>query len=139
MPSIPASSVLRGRRVIQLSTAPQLNCRSLGSRNLDRDVVKLPSADRTVIDDAKIRDYLLSSTHPIGRSKARFIALLGYSQEEWQRLRDDLLEMARTADSAPSRASAHGEKFEIHAIQTRTRRKSSPSGLSLMAKISRDL
>ena len=37
----------------------------------------LPGAGKATIDPAKLRDYLLSPTHPIGRFKARFFAALG--------------------------------------------------------------
>ena len=39
--------------------------------------MKLPSADRVQIDDRKIREYLLSRTHAVGRFKARFFAAVG--------------------------------------------------------------
>jgi len=32
-------------------------------------MVVLPNATKVVIDSAKVRDYLLSSSHPIGRFK----------------------------------------------------------------------
>jgi hypothetical protein len=42
--------------------------------------VQLPNPDRAVVDDAKVRDYLLSPSHPVGRFKAVFFAALGFSQ-----------------------------------------------------------
>jgi hypothetical protein len=39
--------------------------------------VLLPNADRAVIEPAKLRDYLLSTVHPLGRFKARFCTALG--------------------------------------------------------------
>jgi len=39
---------------------------------------KVPNHDRAVIDERKVRDYLLSPVHPIGRHKARFFYRLGY-------------------------------------------------------------
>jgi len=56
--------------------------------------MSLPNADRTVIDAAKIRDYLLSEIHPVGRFKAAFFSALGYSTDRWELLRDDLLALA---------------------------------------------
>lgn len=47
-----------------------------------------PGAERAVIDPAKVRDYLLSTVHPVGRFKAIVFQALGYTAEEWQRLRD---------------------------------------------------
>ena len=51
----------------------------------------LRHADHAIVDDAKVCDYLLSDTHPVGRFKARVFRSLGYTVESWIRLRDDLL------------------------------------------------
>src|SRR6266513_208368 len=56
----------------------------------------LPYADSAVVEPSKVRDYLLSASHPIGRFKATVFFALGYTPENWQRLRDDLLALART-------------------------------------------
>ena len=76
----------------------------------------LPNADRAVVEDAKVRDYLLSPTHPVGRFKSVFFAALGFSAGQWSLLRDALLELARTGDAIPGQVSHFGLKFEIHAI-----------------------
>lgn len=33
-------------------------------------MAKLPNAEQAVVEPAKVRDYLLSSAHPVGRFKA---------------------------------------------------------------------
>lgn len=43
-----------------------------------------------VIPAEKLRDYLLSPTHPIGRYKATFFRTLGYDPSNWQVLEGDL-------------------------------------------------
>ncbi len=43
-------------------------------------LVKLPAADRALVDPAKARDYLLSPAHPVGRYKAYVFFSLGYTQ-----------------------------------------------------------
>ncbi|HET7673949.1 MAG TPA: hypothetical protein VFL54_00355 [Gammaproteobacteria bacterium] len=40
--------------------------------------MKLPNAGAAVILPEKVRDYLLSPTHPIGRYKAAFFRSQGY-------------------------------------------------------------
>jgi hypothetical protein len=42
--------------------------------------VKLPKADTVRIDEAKVRDYLLSKSHPVGRFKARVFAAVGFDE-----------------------------------------------------------
>jgi hypothetical protein len=40
--------------------------------------MRLPNADRAVVDIAKLRDYSLNNSHPEGKSKARvFLSALG--------------------------------------------------------------
>jgi hypothetical protein len=78
--------------------------------------VRLPNADLAVVDDAKVRDYLLSSTHPVGRFKSVFFVALGFSLDHWEALRDALLELARAGHAVPGQPSPFGTKFEIHAI-----------------------
>jgi hypothetical protein len=78
--------------------------------------VRLPNSDRGIVDDAKVRDYLLSSSHPVGRFKSAFFTTLGFSPHDWPALRDALLAFARTADATPGKPSPFGPKFEIRAI-----------------------
>jgi len=75
--------------------------------------MKLPGAERAVIDSAKIRDYLLSPTHPVGRFKAVFFVGLGYARHDWERLEADIRELALAQDAIPAEASEHGQKYEI--------------------------
>ena len=50
--------------------------------------MKLPASDAIIPPD-KLRDYLLSPTHPDGRAKAEYLGRLGYSQDtfrNWRRI-----------------------------------------------------
>ena len=73
----------------------------------------LPAAERAYIDPAKVRDYLLSPIHPVGRFKAVVYRALGYKSEEWEKLRDDLLALARTTEAVPGQTSTFGQKYEV--------------------------
>jgi hypothetical protein len=77
--------------------------------------VLLPNAARVRVPDAKVRDYLLSSSHPVGRFKAVFFLALGFSLERWEMLRDALLDIGTGGNAAPGQASPFGQKFEIRA------------------------
>jgi hypothetical protein len=70
-------------------------------------------AELAVIGPAKVRDYLLSPEHPVGRFKAVFFQGLGYTRAEWHRLERDLLAMARSEDATPGQPSAFGQKYEV--------------------------
>ncbi len=86
--------------------------------------MKLPAAERAVIEAAKIRDYLLSTSHPVGRFKTAFFTGLGYTRANWRRLEADLRDLAVTGDAQPGRTSPYGEKYEIRCFV------SGPSGKS---------
>ena len=76
----------------------------------------LPSGDRATIDPAKLRDYLLSPTHPIGRFKARFFTALGFAQERWWELEEAFRIQHLTQDAEPAGIVATGQKYMIRAI-----------------------
>ena len=78
--------------------------------------MKLPAAERAVIAPAKIRDYLLSTSHPVGRFKAPFFASLGYTNANWPRLEEDLRDLAVSGDAELGKRSPYGQKYEIRAI-----------------------
>jgi hypothetical protein len=66
-----------------------------------------------IIPAEKLRDYLLSPTHPDGRGKAEYLARLGYSQGEWTRLEVDLRDQHLSREAKASRTSPFGQKYEI--------------------------
>jgi hypothetical protein len=78
--------------------------------------MNLPAADRALIQPEKLRDYLLSTEHPVGRFKAAFFARLGYSREDWQRLQMDISQIARTGTALERQASTFGRKYEVNGI-----------------------
>ena len=80
--------------------------------------MKLPNASRAIIDPAKLRDYLLSPAHPVGRFKAPFFVGLGYTQEQWQRLESDFRAQHLAQEAQPAATSPYGQKYEIRAMPT---------------------
>lgn len=75
--------------------------------------MRLPGLERAVVDAAKIRDYLLSDSHPVGRFKAAFFVALGYSRAEWERLAADLRRHAVDNEALPTKANEYGQKYEV--------------------------
>lgn len=76
----------------------------------------LPNADRAVVEDAKVRDYLLAPSHAVGRFKSVFFGALGFAPDRWEVLREALLDIGRGGDAAPGQPSPFGQKFEIRGI-----------------------
>lgn len=68
-------------------------------------MIKLPNAQRAVVDVRKLRDYCLNLGHPRGQHKALvFASVLGIRAEHAQMLRQALLA------AAVSRAAVSGEE-----------------------------
>ncbi|MCR9093313.1 MAG: hypothetical protein NXI30_03765 [bacterium] len=74
--------------------------------------MKLPNANRAEIPPEKLREYLLSASHPVGRFKSRFFRSLGYTPENWESLSEVLLEVARSGDAVEV-SSPFGRKFRV--------------------------
>jgi len=87
--------------------------------------VKLPNASGAVVDERKIRDYILSKSHPIGRFKAAFFARGGFEAENWHDLAVQLRQLAVSGEATRGESSEHGAKYMISGILK------GPRGLSL--------
>lgn len=74
--------------------------------------MKLPNPDKAVIPIEKVRDYLLSPTHSVGRHKATFFSMLGYNQSDWQVLEQDFQEFLNE-DANFIEETDYGKKYEI--------------------------
>lgn len=75
--------------------------------------MRLSNADQAVIPSDKLRDYLLSRSHPLGRSKAAFFRRLGYTESDWAILERDLRSQHLTLDATELEPSSFGRKFLI--------------------------
>ena len=78
--------------------------------------MKLPNRDRAAVDPQKITSYLLSVTHPVGRSKARFFRGLGFDEGTAGDLERALLEVARTGEVVQTIVVPYGTKFVVDGI-----------------------
>lgn len=76
----------------------------------------LPNPDRAIVDPAKVRDYLLSHEHPIGRFKAVVFEAAGYHRDAWQLLQADLIAIARLSGATLRETTLYGQKFEVPGI-----------------------
>jgi hypothetical protein len=72
--------------------------------------VRVPNFDAAIIPAEKIRDYLLSESHPIGRYKAAFFCRLGFEQSQWQQLESALRGLLQS-DVTGSDVTEHGHKY----------------------------
>jgi hypothetical protein len=75
--------------------------------------VKLPRADRAQIDDRKIREYLLSRTHPVGRFKGRFFAAVGFDETTAAAFVAELRRIAESGEVDETEDMEFGRKYTV--------------------------
>lgn len=75
--------------------------------------MRVPSANIAHVDPAKVRDYLLSPSHPTGSAKYAWFARLGYSPSRWTRLEADLLRHVRTRRVMLKVPTPYGTKYIV--------------------------
>ena len=75
--------------------------------------MKLPNAERAVVDVLKLREYCLSLSHPRGRHKARvFATVLGITADA-EILQDALLSAARTCETTLAESDEYGQRYVL--------------------------
>lgn len=85
-----------------------------------------PDADRSIVAEAKIREYLLNRDHPEGGSKARWFYSLGYNLIDWELLAIDLLAIARNCTNFDTERSRFGIKYKARGLAGRAGHRSDP-------------
>ncbi len=75
--------------------------------------MKLPNAENARIDPDKLRAYLLSASHPVGRSKARFFRAVGFDLSNTALLEGALTGIARDEQIVHTASSPHGTKYLV--------------------------
>ena len=81
--------------------------------------MKLPNADQAFVDIAKLRDYCLSTTHPVGKHKARvFASVLGLTAADSGLLRDALLQAARFQEATAGEEDEYGRRYTVDFVMS---------------------
>jgi hypothetical protein len=76
--------------------------------------MKLPGAERAVVDMAKVRGYCLNPNHPRGRHKARvFAAALGLTAAHADLLREALLTAALHHTATLGERDDYGQRYVL--------------------------
>jgi hypothetical protein len=75
--------------------------------------MKLPNAEKLVVEREKIVDYLLNPAHRYGASKARFFTDFGFRLEAWERLAEALREHGRTHEVARVSETGFGPRYAV--------------------------
>lgn len=76
--------------------------------------MKLPNADRAVVDLEKLRDYSLNPNHPKGKHKARvFLAALGFKADDAESLREMIMEAILVSEAREQPPTFYGQRFVV--------------------------
>jgi hypothetical protein len=76
--------------------------------------VRLPNAERAIVDIEKLRDYSLNPNHPKGKHKARvFLSALGFKADDAERLREMIMEATLTSEARTQQPTSYGQRFVV--------------------------
>ncbi len=75
--------------------------------------MKVPNNDKASIPIEKIRDYLLSTSHPVGRSKAAFFNKIGYNLERIDLLSRELSSIIKENEVDKEIKTFYGNKYLV--------------------------
>ncbi len=75
---------------------------------------RLPNAERAEAPLEKLRDYSLNPLHDEGKHKARvFLAAMGFTQADAERLRALVLDAAQAQEATPDKLLPHGQMYVL--------------------------
>ncbi|MEM9482023.1 MAG: DUF6883 domain-containing protein [Verrucomicrobiota bacterium] len=76
--------------------------------------MKLPNAERAIIDLPKLRDYCLAVEHPRGKHKARvFESVLGFTADHADDLRARILDGICSVECEVGEGDDFGQRFTV--------------------------
>jgi len=75
--------------------------------------LRLPHAGGAYVPRGKVKGYLLSLSHPLGRSKARFFRGIGFDEQDAELLETELLRLAREGTVVERIPGDYGTKYIV--------------------------
>jgi hypothetical protein len=75
--------------------------------------MKLPNADKVVVERRKIVDYLLNPKHRFGASKAEFFIHFGFQVKDWEQLAQALRRHGQTHEVKRMQETGFGPRYEV--------------------------
>jgi hypothetical protein len=91
--------------------------------------MKLPHYEQATVAERKITQYLLSPTHPTGRSKAHYFMRHGFSAERWQTFADALIRHAAENEVVEIQQTPRGISYTVEGALT------APTGRRLQIRV----
>jgi hypothetical protein len=75
--------------------------------------LRLPGGETVRIDDRKVRGYLLSKVHPVGRFKARVFASAGFTESAIDAFVAQVRLLAATGEVSGVEDTEYGRKYTV--------------------------
>lgn len=75
--------------------------------------MELPNKFHAYVSISKITDYLLSETHIVGKSKARFFRSFGFDETNVNQFEQGLIHIAQTESVVEITETRYGKKYVI--------------------------
>lgn len=75
--------------------------------------MQLPNRANAYISPKKLREYLLSDTHPVGRFKAKVFTSVGFTDDYINSLREGLLAIAYMNEVRQEHQENYGRKYVL--------------------------
>ena len=73
----------------------------------------LPNCEQAYVPEPKLKEYLLSDAHAVGRAKAKYFRLLGYTKANTDELANALLLIAKSNEITQEISTPYGVKYSI--------------------------
>jgi hypothetical protein len=75
--------------------------------------MKLPNADKLVVEQEMIVGYLHNPDHPYGASKARFFAGFGFQAEKWEELAQAPRQHGKRHEVKRAQETGFGPRYQV--------------------------
>ena len=75
--------------------------------------MELPNKLRAYVSVSKIADYLLSETHAVGKSKAKFFRSFGFDETNISQFEKGLVDVAQTEMVVEITETIYGKKYVV--------------------------
>ena len=75
--------------------------------------MNLPNSEKAVVTPDKLKDYLLSKNHLVGRWKASYFRSIGFNETNVNELKNPLLDVAHSGEVKSTTPSVFGVKYVV--------------------------
>ncbi|MBU4273979.1 hypothetical protein L6249_02330 [Candidatus Parcubacteria bacterium] len=76
-------------------------------------MTEVPNKEKAYVSLKKLKDYLLSETHSVGKSKAKLLRSFGFNETNVHLLKEGLIAIAQTGKLREALKSKYGVKYII--------------------------